>query len=167
VHFKYFLNTGVVDTSKAQSITHAGPKTSSGYKLSVQIACLRLGITLKATRFLTHITREIEYVWLSHDLSLRQLRTLVEVAPYLDRLLLLWTFVIPARSLVQKDRAINSALTHFPRYRNLVRQHAAKYTGRPMIPSGTCSKHLVGFTSLFEAWENTIASTSGVQIWRV
>jgi hypothetical protein len=58
---------------------------------------------------------------------------------------------MPARSLVQKDRSINTALIHFPHYRNLVRQRAAKYTGRPMMPSGTCSKHLVGFLSIFEA----------------
>jgi hypothetical protein len=143
VHFKYFLNTGIVDTSKAQSITHVGPKTSSGYKLSVQIACLKLAITLKATRFLTHIIREIEYVWLSDDLNLSQLRALVQVTPYLDRFLLLWTFVIPAHNLVQKDRSINTALTHFPQYRNLIRQHAMNYTKKPMMPSGTCSEHLL------------------------
>jgi hypothetical protein len=164
VHFKYFLNTGVVDTSKAQSITHVGPQTGSGYKLSVQIACLRLAIILKATRFLTHIIREIEYVWLSHDLNLPQLRTLVQVAPHLDRFLLLWTFVIPARRLVQKDRSINTALIHFPHYRNLVRQRATKYARRPMMPSGMYSKHLVELPSIFEAREGTIAITSGVEM---
>jgi hypothetical protein len=53
---------GIVDTSKGQSVTHVGP-SKDGYKLSVQTACLRLAVTLKATRFLRHLVKEIEYVW--------------------------------------------------------------------------------------------------------
>ena len=48
-----------------------GP-SKDGYKLSIQIACLRLAVTLKAIRFLTHLVKEIEYVWITHDLDMSQ-----------------------------------------------------------------------------------------------
>jgi hypothetical protein len=142
VHFKYFLNTGIVDTSKGRSVLHIGP-TKDGYKLSVQIACLRLAVALKATRFLTHLVKEIEYVWICHDFDLSQVVALVQAAPYLDRLLVAWTFVTPALNSVQKDCFIHSALTKFPHYRNLVRQQATKYTGGPIMPSGQSSKSVL------------------------
>lgn len=139
MHFKYFLNTGVVDTSKGRSVLHIGP-SKDGYKLSVQIACLRLAVTLKATRFLTHLVKEIEYVWIFHDLDLSQVVALVQAAPYLDKLLVTWTFIIPVQNFVQKDHLINSALAKLPHYRILVSQHASKYTGGPIMPSGQYSK---------------------------
>lgn len=147
--FKYFLTAGIVDTSKAQSVTHIGP-SSGGYKLSVQLACLKLAVTLKAPRFLTHVIKEIEYVWLPHDLSLPQLIAMVQVTPYLDRFLVLWTFVLPGCNLVEKDSFIGYALENLPRYRNLIRQHAVGYTGRPMMPSGTYFEHIVAFLEHFQ-----------------
>jgi hypothetical protein len=152
VHFKYFLNTGVVDTSKAQSVMHGGPSSNS-YKLSVQLACLRLAVILKATRFLTHVIKEIEYVWLSQDLGLPQLLALVQVTPYLDNLLMLWTFAMPVHNLAQKDYLISCALASLFHYRNLVRQHAMRYAGRPMIASGTYADHVIAILSIFTVSE--------------
>jgi hypothetical protein len=144
VHFKYFLNTGVVDTSKGRSVLHIGP-SKDGYKLSVQIACLRLAVTLKATRFLTHLVKEIEYVWIFHDFDLSQVVALVQAAPYLDKLLVAWTFIIPAQNFAQKDHLISSALAQLPHYRILVSQHASKYAGGPILPSGQYSKSTLLF----------------------
>jgi hypothetical protein len=155
VHFKHFLNTGIVDTSKGQSVLHMGPG-KAGYKLSVQIACLRLAVTLKATRFLTHLIKEIEYVWIAHDLSLSQLLASVQAAPYLNNLLVVWTFVTPAQNLTQKDCLINSALANLPHYRNLVRKHAARYADGPMMPSGKHSELAIYFQASSKLWEGVI-----------
>jgi len=100
-------------------------------------------VALKATRFLTHLVKEIEYVWMSHDLDLPQFAAVVHAAPYLDRLLVVWTFVTPTENLNQKDYIINSALIRLPHYRNLVRQHAAKYVGGLIMPSGQSPKPIL------------------------
>ena len=166
VHFKFFLNTGLVDTSKAQSVTHIGP-SNSGYKLSIQIACLRLAVALNATRFLTHVIKEIEYVWLSDDLSEPQLFALIQAAPYLDRLLMLWTFVMPARNFMNKDNFIRWALGRLPHYRNLVRQHATRYAGRPMMPSGTYSECFVAFLGILWSPEGCHCDYVGKFVGRI
>jgi hypothetical protein len=165
VHFKYFLNTGIVDTSKGQSVIHVGP-SKEGYKLSVQIACLRLAVILNATRFLRHLVKEIEYVWIPHDLDPSQLLALVEAAPYLDKLLVFWTFVTPARNLAQKDHLISSALANLPHFRNIVRQHATRYAGRPMMPSCMYSKLLLNLERL-HTWEGATVAFTIWKFWRV
>ena len=136
VHFKYFLATGVVDTSIGPSVGHLGP-SRHGYKLSIQIACLKLAVALNASRFLALIVSEIEYEWLGDDLSEPQLFLIIHAAPCLNRFLMMWTFDAPARDLTNKDNFIRRAFRSSGYYRNLVFEHAMVHPRKPCMPSGT------------------------------
>lgn len=90
--FKRYLEVGIISTAEMFKATEeAGVVSPTGHTFSVQTACARLAVIIKAPRFLAGILRESAMAWMLQRITVEQIGEAMKTDGAFDPFLIQWS----------------------------------------------------------------------------